>query len=525
MVATQSQENGDASSDPNMRQPVEFTTEEQKLLYRVARNLLNGREYGELLASVLDVTIQALGADRGCIVVRENGQFRATAARNFRSENLAEAEEEISSTIAKTAAEEGQVLAVGDAQMSERFGTRASVRRLGLRSVLCAPLVARDEAFALIYLENRDISNCFGERQRELLAEICSLAAQRLRTAVEAAQAARRALELQSLAGETDGIVSADPAMGELLRTLSQVAPTEIPVLIQGETGTGKELIARALYRRSRRASGPFVVLNCAAIPGSLIESELFGHVRGAFTDAKQDRIGLIGSANRGTLFLDEIGEMPVDLQASLLRVLQSGDFTRLGSVRSETVDVRVVAASNRDLEKEIEEGGFRSDLYFRLSAVTLRIPPLRERPQDIRLLADHFLRAYASRYGRIPPRLSEECLIALASCAFPGNVRELEGEMARLVVVSAPGEVVPLSAISQRILGRQQGNAKKTAILEPMSLAEMEKKLIITVLEHTDGNRTRAAEVLGISREGLRVKLQRLGVAETPNMHAGNQW
>ena len=495
-----------------------FTAEEQSLLYGIARDLLNGRDYGDLLASVLDATIRALGADRGCIVVREQGQFRATVVRNIRNEALVATEESISSTIARTAVEEGQILVIGDAQKSERFRKRSSVRMLGMRSVLSAPMIARDEAFAVIYLENRDISDCFGERQRQILAEICSLAAPRLQAVVDAAQAARRAREVQNLIGETEGIISADPAIAGLLQTASQIAPTDLPVLIQGETGTGKELFARAVYRRSRRTNGPFVVLNCAAIPGTLIESELFGHVRGAFTDAKQDRIGLIGSANRGTLFLDEIGEMPLESQARLLRVLQSGDFTRLGSVRQETVDVRIVAASNRDLEKEVEERRFRNDLFFRLSAVTLRIPPLRERPHDVSLLADHFLKSYASRYGRVAPRLSDECVAALSSSVFPGNVRELEGEMARLVAVSAPGELIPESAISPRVLGRQKKQWQASNSIEPMSLAEMERKLILSVLQQENGNRTRAAEVLGISREGLRAKLQKLRLGDTKN-------
>jgi transcriptional regulator with PAS, ATPase and Fis domain len=302
--------------------------------------------------------------------------------------------------------------------------------------------------------------------------------------------------------------------MVSLLRTLTRVAETDLPVLIQGETGTGKELVARALYRRSARSSGPFVVLNCAAIPANLIESELFGHVRGAFTGAYQDRLGLIGAANRGTLFLDEIGEMPLELQPRLLRVLQSGDFNRLGSVRPERVDVRVVAATNRDLEREVEEGRFRSDLYFRLSSITLKIPPLRERPQDIHLLVDHFLRVYAGRQAREAPRLSRECLATLSSYAFPGNVRELEGEMARLVAISTPDEEVVAGALNDRIL-RRTGAAASAAQVLPMSLAEMEKKLILAVLEHTAGNRTRAAEILGISREGLRTKMQRLDLSE----------
>jgi transcriptional regulator with GAF, ATPase, and Fis domain len=488
---------------------------EQDLLYRVARELLQKRDYGELLERILDAAIEALGAERGCVVVREERAFRTVVARNFGSDALQEAEQEISTSIASTAVDEGEVLLIGDAQEAGRFRDRGSVRRLGLRSVLCAPLVASNEAFALVYLENRRVSNCFEERHRNLLREICSLAAPRLHTAVEVERSRQRARELELVWGEADGIVTSDSGMASLLKTLTQVAATELPVLIQGETGTGKELIARAVYRRSRRASGPLVVVNCAAIPANLIESELFGHARGAFTGAIQDRVGLIGTANRGTLFLDEIGEMPPELQPKLLRVLQSGDFNRLGSVRMEQVDVRVVASTNRDLEREVDEGRFRSDLYFRLSTVTLKVPPLRERPHDIHLLADHFLRLYAARWGREAPRLSRECLGMLTSYAFPGNVRELEGEMARLVAVSTPEQEISVSMLNERIFRPRTDASKSAPQVQPMSLAAMEKKLILAVLEDTAGNRTRAAEVLGISREGLRTKMQRLGLTE----------
>lgn len=483
------------------------------VLYNIARNLLQERDYGELLTKILDMTIQALGAERGCVVSREKGEFRATAARNFRNETLVEREQEISTTIAGMAVQEGRVLLFQNAQELELLRDKKSVRKLHPRSVLCAPLIVSNDAFAVIYLENREISNHFNRDHERLLSEICVLAAPRLHTAVAIESARQKARELELAHGESDGVITADPGMSIVLETLAKIAPTELTVLIQGETGTGKELMARAIYRRSARASGPFVVLNCAAIPPTLIESELFGCVRGAFSGADRDRIGLIGSANRGTLFLDEIGEMPMELQSRLLRVLQSGDFNRVGSARSEQVDVRVVAATNRDLESEVEQRRFREDLYFRLSTVTLKVPPLRERKADVVLLADHFLRSYAGKHARQAPRLGSECTQVLLAYPFPGNVRELEGEMSRLVAMCPPGEEIPASALNDRI-ARRKPTAQKETDIPPMSLAEMEKKHILAVLHDTAGNRTHAAEILGISREGLRTKMQKLGLS-----------
>src|SRR6516225_1059832 len=245
----------------------ELSVESERVLYQMARSLLHDRDYGELLSHVLDMTIQALKADRGCIVVRENGEYHATVAHNFRNEALSERERDISTTIANITLQEGRVLNVGDALNAVDLKSKKSVRRLQLRSVLCAPLIVHDEAFALVYLENRQVSNHFQKHDQQLLSEICGLVAPRLHIALAIESARRKSQELALAYGENDGILTADPAMSRTLETLSKIAPTELPVLIQGETGTGKELLARAIYRRSTRANGPFVVLNCAAIP------------------------------------------------------------------------------------------------------------------------------------------------------------------------------------------------------------------------------------------------------------------
>jgi DNA-binding NtrC family response regulator len=243
--------------------------------------------------------------------------------------------------------------------------------------------------------------------------------------------------------------------------------------------------------------------------------------VQGAFTGANRDRVGFIGAAHRGTLFLDEIGDLPLDLQPHLLRVLQSGEFTRLGNSRTEQVDVRFIAATNRDLESEVAAGRFRADLFFRLSAITLRLPPLRERPHDTRLLAEHFVRAAATRFGRHVPRLTEDCLSALTAYSFPGNVRELESEMSRLAALASADAPCGPDLLNERIRNRGNGRSavsSQATPVPPMSLHAMEKQLILSVLQHTGGNRTRAAEILGISREGLRTKLQRLQIPGPPD-------
>jgi transcriptional regulator with GAF, ATPase, and Fis domain len=489
--------------------PAKYSVEELRVLYDVARRLLLPGEYGELLAGLLDATMAAVGAQRGFVVVNDAGTYRATVARNYRSEALDEAEREVSSSISAAVVASGRAVLIDNASQSQQFAQNPSVRRMALRSVLCAPLIAGQETFALIYLENRDIASFFTERQRELLDDICALAGPRLQAAVMVEHARQRASELAT--GGEEGILTADAGMAAVLRSARQVAPTELPVLIQGETGTGKELVARLIYRNSRRSSAAYVVINCGAIPATLIESELFGYMRGAFTGATRDHVGLIASAHRGTILLDEVGELPLELQSRLLRVLQSGELMRVGAVRPETVDVRFIAATNRDLEKEVAAGRFRQDLYFRLAAITLKLPPLRERPADIRLLTAHFLRIYASRYGRPAPQLGDDVMLALTAYAFPGNVRELESEMARLVAMSAPGTTISAEALSERVRGGRA--ASREVSLPPMALEEMERRLILSVLEKTSGNRTRAAEILGISREGLRTKMQRLGI------------
>jgi DNA-binding NtrC family response regulator len=297
------------------------------------------------------------------------------------------------------------------------------------------------------------------------------------------------------------------PAVQSALRLIDQIAPSDIPVLIVGETGTGKELLARELHRRSLRASGPFLSVNCAALPQTLLESELFGHVRGAFTGAIGDREGLFEAASGGTLFLDEIGEISPSAQASLLRVLQDGEIRRLGENATRHTHVRVLAATNCDLMERIRTRRFREDLYYRLNVGSLAMPPLRDRREDILKLAEHFLCLTRREMGLSPARISENALAVLRRHDWPGNVRELENVMKRAAVVCRTNTVLRRDLPPGLLSASSAGASDR-------SLAEAERRHIADVLASMDGNISQAARVLNISRPTLRSKLLRYGIS-----------
>ncbi|WP_299439994.1 sigma-54 dependent transcriptional regulator [uncultured Rhodospira sp.] len=323
---------------------------------------------------------------------------------------------------------------------------------------------------------------------------------------------------LQAVAQDRHALVFRDPAMARVVTMAEQVAPSDASVMVTGESGTGKELIARHLHRGSRRADGPFIAVNCAAIPEALLESELFGHEKGAFTGAVARRIGKFEEASGGTLLLDEISEMDVRLQAKLLRVLQEREIDRIGGKQPVRVDTRIVATSNRDLKAEVAAGRFREDLFFRLNVITLPLPPLRQRPQDIDLLARHFARKYAQANHLAERPLSSAALAMLRAHAWPGNVRELENTLHRAVLLAHGDEIGPEAVLIEGgpapdPAGAASGNGGAgpggTGALVGRTVADVERDLIIDTLRHCLGNRTHAATILGISIRTLRNKLR----------------
>ena len=307
-------------------------------------------------------------------------------------------------------------------------------------------------------------------------------------------------------------IVSRNPRMMEIFELIRKVSGFKTTVLIMGESGTGKELIARALHYQSRRKNASFVAVNCGAIPHTLLESELFGHVRGAFTDASTDKTGLFEQAHGGTLFLDEIGEMPLSLQVKLLRVLQDEEIRPVGSSTVKKVDVRVISATSKQLEQEVSEGRFREDLYFRLNVLGIILPPLRERTEDIPLLVDHFLAKFGVMFGKEEVRLSQDALRTLVGYHWPGNVRELENCIERGLLL-CEGNQLDVESLPDNLRGKSNGNAAVGIPSDSFSIKKaeeiLERELIRRALEKTGGNRTHAARLLEISHRSLLYKLK----------------
>ena len=304
-----------------------------------------------------------------------------------------------------------------------------------------------------------------------------------------------------------DTIIGASDAMQAVLSLVARVAGSNVSVLITGESGTGKELVARAIHYNSERSDAPFVAVNLAAIPEALIESELFGHVRGAFTDARSDRVGLFAEANGGTIFLDEIGELAPGLQAKLLRVLQEHEIRPVGATQTQKVDVRVVSATNRDLEERMSTGDFREDLYYRLNVVDVHLPPLRKRPTDISLLADHFL----DKADR-DIKLSAGAQRALLSYGWPGNVRELQNVIERGIALCI-SDTIEADDLPVQVVEKTDADFLSTAVARKMSLAELEREYIVRVLDDEGGNKTRTALRLGLDRKTLYRKLKQYGI------------
>lgn len=348
-----------------------------------------------------------------------------------------------------------------------------------------------------------------------------------IRNALEVQRLRRENLELKRTIEDRyrfEKIIGKSPQMLEIFTLISRVAPSQAGILISGESGTGKELIAKAIHLKSSRAANPFVTVNCAAIPENLLESEMFGHVKGSFTGAVATKPGLVELAGTGTLFLDEIGEIPLSIQAKLLRFLQDREFRRVGDNEARKIDVRIIAATNRNLEQEMERGRFREDLYYRLNVIRIRIPPLKERIEDIPLLIDHFLRRFSLAQGKKIHKVSSLALRVLCNYNYPGNIRELENIIERCVTLEATDQLTAENLPPALVdVGVQSNTAAPPEIpLDGVALDKIleatERELIFRALNLAGNNRSKAATLLGISFRSLRYRLDKLGIDSPDN-------
>ncbi|WP_438010227.1 sigma 54-interacting transcriptional regulator [Sorangium sp. So ce321] len=497
----------------------------------------------ERLAPLLDRVVDALvlwtGVERGLLLLpAPNGRLVPRAARNLARSQLGAEQLELSQTLARRALEAREPVIAVDAA-GELPSVHRSVHALKLRSVLAVPLIARGEALGVVYLDDRVRRGAFGAQElrwARAIASVAALAIADARAQVELRRAARRAerassrladelsrreaeldaaaLELARARGGRDTRYRYDAIVGEsepvraMLRLVDRVTASEVPVLISGESGSGKELVARAIHQNGPRAAHPFVTENCGAIPEGLLESALFGHVRGAFTGAERPRAGLFEVADRGTLFLDEIGEMSLGMQTKLLRVLEDGLVRPLGSERARKVDVRVIAATHRDLEALVRARVFREDLLYRLNIITIRVPPLRERATDVPLIVQHLV----SKHSRGPIRVTRGAMDRLSAHGWPGNVRQLENEIRRALVLC--DGTIDREHLSPDIARGGGGAAPGELGLNVRARIDaLETELVREALERTRGNQTQAAKLLGLSRFGLQKMIKRLSI------------
>ena len=519
------------------------------------RRLASERDLSRLLSTITDGAVALSGAERGFVLlVDERGGLAAKTIRGARSE-LGEQTAAFSRSIAETVLIDGDPVVTVDAELDARVQDYLSVHQLMLKSVACLPIESRGRIWGVLYLEHRSASGRFSGTDLSLLRAYADQAAiaietsdlfdqievqkQELERANQALREANQHLErrlhgqtevlqqtqreiarLQPSSAEGDrwGLVGASDGMRRVYEVLDRVAINEVPVVIIGESGTGKELVARAVHRGSARADGPYISLNCGAIPEGLLESELFGHVAGAFTGAAHPREGVFRQAHGGTLFLDEIADMPARMQLDLLRVLQERSVRPVGGAEEQPVDVRLVTAAKRPLRELIEEGTLREDLYYRLAVVELELPPLRERRSDIPLLCDHFLRRIAEERAEPMKRLNRAAIQRLSAHDFPGNVRELEHVLINATVFTS-GDAIEAEELM--IEANRPAPPPSTEPGDYRNFKDAERARILETLNVHAWNRAKAARALGMARRTFYRRLKEYDI-ELPQGKGG---
>ena len=482
-------------------------------LLKISRVVHAIRDLEELQAQLLDLIFEVVPACRGAILLAEGAklEFSCLYARTRRDRQPQLVR--VSRTIARQVMDENVAILGVDVPTSGALRDVESLVASEVRSLLCVPLTVFQRVIGCIYLDSTNSTSRFQEDHLQLLAAIAGISAVALDNARRLQWLEQENQRLTTEVRQEQSLVGEGLRMKEIFQFLARVAPTESTVLIEGESGTGKELAARALHRNSKRGNKQFVAINCAAIPETLLESDLFGHERGAFTGAAVQKKGRFEVADGGVVFLDEIGELAPALQVKLLRVLQEREFERVGGTQTIKVDIRLIAATNRDLTEAVRNGDFRQDLYYRLAVVRLTMPPLRERREDIPMLTRHFVQKYAKRSKVKPKPVAREAMAALVNYEWPGNVRELENAIERALVMGS-SDAVLLEDLPESLL-EQESPAEMHEGKYHASVKELKKQLIIDAVEQTRGNYIEAAGILGVHPNYLHRLIRNLGLKE----------
>ncbi|MCB9759043.1 MAG: sigma 54-interacting transcriptional regulator [Alphaproteobacteria bacterium] len=476
---------------PAVNRPAESIQAMERLIL-FSRQLQVDSPPDSLFHDLLKAVVEQTEAEKGFIIVFKDDQRHLAATYNVSNETLDLSR--VSDSIIDRVVESRKPLIVSDAMQDRRFGKAKSVVDLRLSSVMCVPLIYRRDLLGVLYLGNDSIASLFDEGALAMLEVFAAQASLIVHAALmlNELKTSNKNLRDQLRSASQGEMIGSCAPMKQVFKVIRRIAPTDISALILGETGTGKELVAKEIHHLSGRARKPFISINCGAIPENLLESELFGHKKGAFTGAVTDKMGKFEAADGGTLFLDEIGEMPMNLQVKLLRVLQERTIERVGEFEGRPIDIRVVAATNKELEEEINAGRFREDLFYRLNEVTVQLPPLRDRGDDIVQLAQYMLSRYAARYDSKVRGFTNACTLSMKNFYWPGNVRQLENRVKKAVIMSDRALLAP----------EDMGLAKTTKRhIQPLDAAteDFKKTYIREALDLNNWNKAQTARDLDV--------------------------
>ena len=515
------------------------TSQELADLYRLALEMGSANDSNQLADIVLKGLFENIRVDIGAILLlgedkKPRPNQLAITAYQTREDLENKSYEKVSTSLSSIVLTNQEAVLARDIKDDARLSETGSLEKLQARSVICAPIRTPDSIHGVLHLYTTKGNRVLEVEDLEYtlaVADQFALALENLQHREQLKDGLERAKNeaegLRTQLGMQSELIGTSPAMQSLKELIERIAPTDATVLVRGESGVGKELVSRAIHFGSDRRNGPFVCMNCAALSETLLESELFGHEKGSFTGAVGRKLGKFEQANRGTLFLDEVGEMSLQVQAKFLRVLEGHPFERVGGGGEIQVDVRVVAATNRDLEKAIEEKKFRQDLFYRLFVVEVAMPTLRDHATDIPMLATHFLNRFVERTGRKITGFSDETMTLLTEYEWPGNVRELQNTIDRAVILARGERIevgdIQLSTLTPTAANTNTGSSEAKAANRDVTLERLEREHILATLERTGWNKSMAAQVLGIERSTLDRKLKRYKVSRPPKGDENN--